>query len=192
MTNSPPWHDEDLRVASDQHWRAKYRLLQSWYREEVLKEEPDIGSNGRRIGNMLSADAGAKGRNFLTPEVAAYVDQRIPEVQEANGTIEVTRLRRNMLSSMPLCFNLFGHLRQHPAEAAALMKEAFDLDVAEVVKIDVEWAPHPHPLSDRTAFDAFVEYRTTIARNRISSVRSKAARWARFSSPASWTSPKIR
>lgn len=154
------WNDEALRVASDSRWRAQYRLLQSWYRETVLHEEPAVGANGELVGSMLSKDAGAAGRNFLSSYIAAYVEKRIPEVQQANGTIEVTRLRQNMLSSQPLCFNLFGFLRQHRAEAAALLKTALGLDIAEVETIECEWAP-VNGIGDRTAFDAFVEYRTS-------------------------------
>lgn len=159
MAPPPVWNDVVLRVSSDSRWRAQYRLLQSWFRETVLNEPPDIGSNGKLVGNMLTTTAGAAGKNFLTKDIAAYVERRIPEVQAANGTIETKRLRQNMLSSQPLCFNLFGNLRQHPVEAAALLKAALGLDVAKVERIEVEWAP-AQGIGDRTAFDALVEYRT--------------------------------
>jgi len=159
MTPRPLWNDTVFRVTSDSRWRAQYRLLQSWYRETVLNEPPDLGTNGRLVGNMLTAAAGAAGRNFLSTDIAAYVEKRIPEVQSANGTIEEKRLRQNMLSSQPLCFNLFGHLRQHPLEAAALLNRALGLEIAQVERIEVEWAP-VEGIDDRTAFDAFVEYRT--------------------------------
>lgn len=159
MAITPAWNDEVLRVSSDSRWRAQYRLLQSWYRETVLDEPPEVGSNGKLVGNMLTKTAGDAGKNFLSKEIAAYVERRIPEVQAANGTIETIRLRQNMLSSQPLCFNLFGQLRHHPVEAAALLKTALGLDVAKVERIEVEWAP-TQGIGDRTAFDAFVEYRT--------------------------------
>jgi len=31
-----PWDALALQVPSDTRWRARYRLLQSWYRESVL------------------------------------------------------------------------------------------------------------------------------------------------------------
>lgn len=172
MAPSPVWSDDVLRVTSDSRWRAQYRLLQSWYRETVLHEEPAVGANAKLVGSMLSDAAGAAGKNFLSRDIAAYVERRIPEVQQANGTIEVTRLRQNMLSSQPLCFNLFGSLRQHPVEAAALLKAALGLDVAKVETIECEWAPE-NGIGDRTAFDAFVEYRTSSGARAFLGVETK-------------------
>lgn len=162
------WNDPSLLVRSDSAWRAQYRLLQSWYRETVLKVPPGLkkpakGETGV-VGSMLAAEdvAGRPGLNFLTKEIADYVDRRVGEVKAANGTIEEDRLRRNLLSSMPLCFNLFGYLRGHFTETALVLRDALALDIATVERIDVEEAPPPADhLGDRTAFDAFVEYRTS-------------------------------
>ena len=157
------WNAPELQVASDTKWRAQYRALQSWYREVVLDVPPGLKSPGRLVGSMLPAEAVEvrPGLNFLTPEIAAYVDRRIPEVQAADGTIEVDRLRRNMLSSMPLCFNLFGHLRGAQRPAAEVLSSLLKLEIEEIERIEVEWAPPAaEHLGDRTAFDAFIEYRT--------------------------------
>ena len=40
MTIQPSWSDPQLVVESDTSWRAKYRRLQSWYRETVLDVPP--------------------------------------------------------------------------------------------------------------------------------------------------------
>jgi hypothetical protein len=102
------------------------------------------------------------GLNFVHPDVAAYVETRIPVVREAGGSLDDHRLRHNMLSSMPLCFNLFGYLRSRPAEAAAVLSELLRLPMASVDAIEVEWAPdRAEHLGDRTAFDAVVFYRST-------------------------------
>lgn len=173
MAMTPRWDAPSLQVNSDSAWRAQYRLLQSWYRETVLKEPPGLSKPGsdadgqpveRLVGSMLTADA-VRARptlNFLSPKIAAYVRSRAAEVLRAGGSIEEDRLSRNMLSSMPLCFNLFGHLRDHRAETAPVLRGLLALDIATVERIDVEEAPPPDQhLGDRTAFDAFVEYRSS-------------------------------
>jgi hypothetical protein len=66
-----------------------------------------------------------------------------------------------MLSSQPMCFNLFGPLVNDHALAARLIATLVPDGVAEVTGVALEWAPQPAEdyLGDRTAFDAFVEYR---------------------------------
>lgn len=157
------WNAAELQVASDTKWRAQYRALQSWYRETVLRVPAGQKEPNRLVGSMLPEEivAANRGLNFLTPAIAEYVELRIPEVQAAAGTIEPDRLRRNMLSSMPLCFNLFGHLRTAPVAAAEALSSLLKLDIAQIERIEVEWAPPPaEHLGDRTAFDAYIEYRT--------------------------------
>lgn len=174
MNDSPSWDDPEL-AATEPKWRARYRLLQSWYRETILGAPPGR-YRGRLRGNHLSAAwlAEHPDANFLSPEVIAYVKQRVPEVLKAGGTLDDTRLHSNLLSSMPLCFNLFGHLRAHPHEAATVLSSAFDLDIAVVDRIEVEWAPDPgRHLRDRTAFDAFVEYRTDDGKRAFVGVETK-------------------
>lgn len=174
MAINPTWNDPKLRVASDSARTARYRALQSWYRETVLRASPGNSPVVRRkgtkapqpklVGSMLTPQfvKTHPGANFLDTSIAAYVDKRVPEVMAADGSIEEGRLRRNLLSSMPLCFNLFGYLRGHkdsPAVVAALA-EAFDLPIRKIASIECEVAPQPKEqyLDDRTAFDAAIEY----------------------------------
>jgi len=162
------WNDASLRVHTDSPVRARYRLLQSWYRANVLRVPPGLSSasrgEARLVGSMLAAEsvAARPSLNFLTPEIASYAERRMDEVRAANGTIDEERLRRNMLSPVPLCFNLFGYLRLHAADAAVVLRNALALDIATIERIDVEEAPLPaEHLGDGTAFDAIVEYRTS-------------------------------
>lgn len=153
-----PWNDRSLQVASDTMHRARYRLLQSWWREHVLGLRP--GFNGRQyVGSLLPADA-PPAANYLTQEAREYAAERVGQIQAEGGTVNVDRLRRNLLSSQPLCFNVFGHLQAHPTAAAAVLSQTFGVTVDEVVHIDVEWAPlRALHLGDRTAFDAFIDFK---------------------------------
>ena len=131
---------------------------------------------------MLPADTEAvrRGLNFLTPGVASYAEERIQGVRRAAGTLDADRLRRNMLSSMPLCFNLFGFLRLHRDLAAQVLGQVLNLDIARlddgdgIAGIEVEWAPpRARHLGDRTAFDAVVAYRTGDGRRGFLGVETK-------------------
>ncbi|MXY78759.1 MAG: hypothetical protein F4Y94_03485 [Chloroflexi bacterium] len=135
-------------------WRARYRLLQSWYRERILQAPPGQATHGRRVdpvGSTLDRDwSNANPRaNFLSQAIADYAAERLPRDD---------RVRRNLLSSQPLCFNLFGFLRGREHVAAAALSDVLDIPIAAVTLIRVEWKPKLHPLGDRTSFDAFVEY----------------------------------
>lgn len=169
------WDDPSLRVASDSPRTARYRALQSWYREVHLGVPPGLDRRGRTIASMLPTEEVAQnpGLNFLTREAADYADQRAREVLRTGGTLEEDRLRRNMLSSMPLCFNIFGSLRSEQA-FAALVTEVFGIDVATVDTVECEWAPDKTlHLNDRTAFDAFVEYRDSSGRRCFLAIETK-------------------
>lgn len=166
--NRAAWDAEELVRDTDAR-RRNYRRLQSWYRQEVLGQV-ECGKdarNERSVGSMLT-DAAVDGDptlNFLAPsrfagEILEYVEQRVPEVFEENGSLAEHRLYHNMLSSMPLCFNLFAPLRNRKDLAAQVLTIALGIEIREVVDIKCEWAPgSPAGLGDRTAFDAAIRYR---------------------------------
>lgn len=147
---------------SDNAFARRMRFHQSWYRATVLKVPCGTGPTPRsktKYGNMLTAEDAARGPNFLTPAIFAAVQARLAE---AEGLIEEFRLMRNMLSSQPLCFNLFGHLGLDLDLATRLMDALFPGEVKRVTRVVVEHAPVPRAeyLNDHTAFDAFIEYVT--------------------------------
>ena len=143
----------------DNHLTARMRFHQSWYRARVLGLPWGFGPmphSKRELGSMLIRKDGAAGRNFLTPELFKLAKARIAE---KTGTVDEFRLLHNMLSSQPMCFNLFGYLELH-LDLASRVLAALDSDVAQVTDVRIEWAPEPAAdhLDDRTAFDAFVAY----------------------------------
>lgn len=133
---------------------ARMRLHQSWYRAHVLGLACGTGpraSSTSHYGNMLTRVDGAAGRNFLMPEIAHAASER---VAEGVGAVEEFRLLHNMLSSQPMCFNLFGPLVRDRALAARLLPALVPEAISEVTRVVVEWAPEPAPdyLGDKTAF----------------------------------------
>lgn len=177
VTTPAGWDAALLRVDSDTARIARYRRLQSWYRELQLGvAEAGIGVNGRPVGRMLPAAALAArpDLNFLTPAAYDHARRRIQEVRNEGGTLDEDRLRRNLLSSMPLCFNLFGSLATHPA-FLDLIRRLVDLEAADVVDVQCEWAPQPSAahLGDRSAFDAFISYSRKMGASYFIGVETK-------------------
>jgi hypothetical protein len=150
------------QCSSDDPFTARMRSHQSWYRANILRVPCGVGpkpTSTTHYGNMLTPAEGAAGRNFLTAEIADVARAR---VAEGAGAVEPFRLFHNMLSSQPMCFNLFGPLVRDTALAARLLPTLVSERDADVTRVVLEWAPEPATdyLGDRTAFDAFIEYRT--------------------------------
>lgn len=158
------WNSDDLAVATDSGRVRKYRAHQSWYRETALGVEPGVrhGSQDRLVGSMLRAEDVASNRrlNFINDAALAAADRRAIEVQDEGGTLETHRLFHNLLSSMPMCFNIFGALAGVEG-SADLMRDLFDARLASIDEMVCEIVPSlVEPLGDRTAFDAMLRYRT--------------------------------
>ena len=144
----------------DTPFTARMRFHQSWYRATVLGVPWGTGPNPkskRELGNMLTGESGKNGLNFLTPEIFDVARHRI---EDAKGTVEVYRLLHNMLSSQPMCFNLFGLMVNDHDFATEVFKRILPCEVEKVIHVAIEFAPEPADefLADRTAFDAFVEF----------------------------------
>jgi len=148
------------QYSRDSAFTARTRFHQSWYRARALGVPCGTGPTARsrsRYGNMLRGEDGERGLNFLTPRIFSVVRRRLAENR---GAMEPFRLLCNMLSSQPMCFNLFGPLVEDADLATTLLKSILPDGVARVTRVAVEDAPQPAEeyLDDRTAFDAFIEY----------------------------------
>ncbi len=145
---------------SDSYFMARMRFHQSWYRANVLGVPYGTGPKAgdtSEWGNMLTRESGAKGLNFLTPDIFEVIKHRL---EDTRGTIDKYRLLHNMLSSQPMCFNLFGPLVVNHDLATKVLKLILPNEVKKVIDVKIEFAPEPacEYLDDRTAFDAFVEF----------------------------------
>jgi len=147
------------QYAGDNALTARMRFHQSWYRAERLHLGWGTGPmphSTRELGSMMTRKDGAAGKNFVNLEVFRLAQRRIAE---KTGTVDEFRLLHNMLSSQPMCFNLFGYLSLD-LELASRAFALLDSDVARATDVRMEWNPEPATdyLDDRTAFDVFVEY----------------------------------
>lgn len=159
----PAWNDPAIFPTNEHGRIAKYRRHQSWYRECVLQTAPGKFMAYDPLGSYLSREAveSDPSLNFLTAEAEVHAVERAAVVKEEGGALDPIRLRQNLLSSMPLCFNLFGSMRGEPA-FLTLFQEIFDSAAIRIIDVLCEYAPQPPEdhLGDRTAFDAVVFYET--------------------------------
>lgn len=148
------------QYSGDDPFTRRMRLHQSWWRAAVLRVECGVGPHAtsrNRYGNMLTERDGVRGLNFLTPAIAEFAVRR---QQEFPRGIKRHRLLCNMLSSQPMCFNLFGPAaldEEVGCAIAAACCSKFQLHRCVRVIIEHEPAPRSAFLDDATSFDAFLE-----------------------------------
>lgn len=118
------------------------------------------GPGGRDVqnGTKLPRWALEAGANFLSDAILAAVEDRLGHPQP-HQTLDTTRLRGDLLSSMPMAFNLFGEAAASGAvDARSALAATFGLraETAHASSIFFEWSPgrrDPDYTRDRTAFD---------------------------------------
>ena len=115
--------DYDVFVASDgAGFKRRARVLQSMWRER--QGYPMGEHRGRPLGSRLPMPwARETLANHLTSTIRQVVRDEVVN-QEAGGEklFQTPRIFGNLLSSQPLCFNLFGELQQDPVLATAVMR----------------------------------------------------------------------
>jgi hypothetical protein len=115
---------------------------------------PEEVANGTKL---LDQDAEA-GANFLTTSIFEVAKARVnADNKQIHETLDATRLFRDLLSSMPMAFNLFGEasLRQND-ESRQRLAEVFGVPAEEPSDLVFEWSPARRDdryTRDRTAFD---------------------------------------
>ena len=169
---------------SDNAFTAKYRLLQSKYRADMLKEPCGYGptkNSKRTYGNML-CNGDVTGSNFISKAAFEFAKDKVTQKKtNKNLTIDEFRLFNNMLSSMPMCFNLFSDLRallkEDQDETSRIIRNLFcEIEWIEAVtEIDVEFIPTPimDYTNDKSAFDAMILVRTQNGRKGLISIETK-------------------
>jgi len=171
----PAWSSTELLVKSDTPRMAKYRRHQSWWRESQRGVAPGDHPKvpGRLIGSMFAAASVDADRrlNFIDEAAYRHAERRAYEVDSEGGTLDAKRLFGNLLSSMPMCFNLFGAIGTAP-RFADLVRSVFDDEAADIEDVVCE-APSPPTWNDRTAFDAQINYNIRGGDRRFLAIETK-------------------
>jgi hypothetical protein len=164
MTASPP--DDLLRshhafVKSDNPFQRTVRLRQAMWRE---KQGYPVGLHrGQPLGTRLQMpDAKDRLWNYLTDGIREVFRAEVLDAGRGDGKLFAQpRIFDDLLSSQPLCFNLFGELKHDLALASRVMRRLVPDKVATVHRIEFEHSPgrrDPKYTADRSAFDVYVEY----------------------------------
>jgi hypothetical protein len=139
----------------DTVYSAHARLLQSKWRE---KRQLPRG----RFGSFIETGFATRSRvNFLTDTIKEIVSREVESAHETGAFIAAPRIWDNLLSSQPLCFNLFGEMQADLDLATAFFRTLFPDRVEVVTALKFEYSPgrgDPKYTGDRSAFDVFVEY----------------------------------
>lgn len=150
----------------DGRFRSAARLLQALWREDkALPVGIYARADGKtvRLGSRLAAKAGENGENFLSPNIAALAIREVA-YREPGAMIDEERLFCNLLSSMPLVFNLFGPLRLDLQLATAVVARIIPDFDGTVTQVLFEHSPSrgdPAFTDDYTAFDVLIRYQTS-------------------------------
>lgn len=102
--------------------------------------------------------------NYLTETIRAVVRREVVDPANSAGKLfGQPRIFNDLLSSQPLCFNLFGELQQDLALASRALKRLTNGRIERVTAIGFEHSPgrrDPKYTGDLSAFDVFIEYVT--------------------------------
>lgn len=178
LVDEAPWNDPSWleTVDRDNPFRAQLRRHQGWWRQKDAARGsagPLNKSRTKPVVSLLETSSGFS-PNLMTKEAIAAAVATIARMKSSPGPglIQVDRLERNLLSSQPLCFNLFGHLSATPT-ALLPWVQSIDDKATQIDGIQLEIAPTSKPLGG-SAFDAFVEY-TASGNRRFLGIECKYA-----------------
>jgi hypothetical protein len=154
----------------DTRFRSAARLLQALWREDRgLPIGSYVNDDGKRrkLGSRISEAAGKTGGNFLTPEIA-HTARREAAYREIGALIDQERLGTNLLSSMPLTFNLLAPWGQALERASGYLIELLPAFTGAARQLLFEHSPgrgNSKFTGDYTAFDALLRYSDPQGRN---------------------------
>lgn len=157
-------HAHKAFVATDDPFQRRARLLQALWREArglPIGAKTSGDPIGSRIPLRFAKESFA---NFLTDAAKNAARAELATAGDGAGKlIAEDRLLANLLSSQPLCFNLFGELQADRGLATRVFRELYPDRIGEVTAVRFEHSPgrgDPHYTGDRSAFGVFVEHST--------------------------------
>ena len=161
-------------------WKRLARWRQAQWREarhHPVGAQPYAGgARATRVGSRLQlAFARLSGANFITDDALAEARRRIANPELHQMLLE-SRLWADLLSSMPLCFNLFGTLGADPIRAADAVRAWWPDAPQGDTRVRFEHSPgrsDPAFLGNRSAFDVAFEVRSGPSARAIVGVETK-------------------
>lgn len=161
---------------ADNRYQAYYRYLQAKWRDaKGIPAKMKDGQSKEDIYGNYTSDPEA---NFMTEGIRSLVTFELSPENKGDRLIEESRLRYNLLSSQPLCFNLFGELKLHLDKALQFFNLLYDDYFKSIDDIKFEYNParrDPRLTGDRSAFDVFVEYTSKVGKKGFIGIEVKYA-----------------
>jgi hypothetical protein len=148
-------------IPSDNAFQRRARLLQALWREE---HSLPIGTHrDRPLGSRLAMPhAQQLLANYLTETIRACVRREVLDpAARAHKLYGAPRIFDDLLSSQPMCFNIFAELQADLDVATSLFRALLPDRIERVTAIRFEHSPGRGDLrftGDRSAHDVFVEY----------------------------------
>lgn len=149
-------------VSTDSAFQRRCRLQQALWREAMgipIGRKPNGDPLGSRIAMPRAKELL---ENYLTPTIRDVVRAEVMDGERGAGKLYgEPRIYDNLLSSQPLCFNLFGELQRDLDLASRFFRRRCPDRIDRVSGIQFEHSPgrrDPRYTGDRSAFDVFVEY----------------------------------
>ena len=143
------------------------RILQSIWRFKEGFEMGQVSNRDRTrpIGSRLPMPWAQESlANYLTENIQDVVRSEVLDPVKSKGKLYgKPRIFNDLLSSQPLCFNLFGELTLDLTLATSVIKKLTVGKVENVTRIEFEWSPGRGDITytgDRSAFDVYVEFLT--------------------------------
>jgi len=138
---------------------------------------PKDGETGRSLGSRIEIEyAYRTGANFITEAARNAADERVRN-KEPHQTLNVDRLYGDLLSSMPMCFNLFGLLHADLELADRAVHTWWSDTPGKVTAVRFEWSPgrsiEGSYLGNRSAFDVAFELDLGGGRSGVIGVETK-------------------
>lgn len=147
-------------VRGDNEWQQRARLLQSQWRQ---RQGLAVGTHrGNPLGSRITLDDGQPPTlaNYLAPQAKKQVQTAVEQSRTSGALLSRPRLWVDLLSSQPLCFNLFGPLAEDLDLATAALRLVWP-NIHQVTAVQFEWSPgrgdHRYT-GNRSAFDVFITY----------------------------------
>ena len=157
----------------EKKWQRLLRLSQAIWRDE--RGLPIGNKQGVQVGNWVDRDyARASGCNYLTPAIRSRVASDLSTFSSGER-VDETRLYSNLLSSQPLCYNLFAELADDQDLATAFVRTWWE-QVDRVQDIRFEFSPgrgDERFTGTRSAFDVFVEYESLAGKHGFIGIEMK-------------------
>lgn len=132
------------------------RTLQSIWRQRM-----NLPMGNQYGSELQEAPAMEHLSNYLTPGIRKVVADELHLAAASGKLYGKPRIYTNLLSSQPLCFNLFGELKLDPGLATRVLNGLYPGRIAKVTGIQFEYSPERSSqrfTDDRSAFDVFVDY----------------------------------